>query len=39
LIADCLTAIGYDEIKPAVPNDMPDNKARNRRVEFSVVPN
>ena len=29
-----LTATGYGELLPLVPNDTPENRARNRRVEF-----
>ncbi|MBW1993143.1 MAG: OmpA family protein [Deltaproteobacteria bacterium] len=29
-----LTATGYAELFPIVPNDTPENRARNRRVEF-----
>ena len=29
-----LTAKGYGESKPLVPNSSPENKANNRRVEF-----
>lgn len=28
---------GYAETKPKVPNDTPENKAKNRRTEFKVV--
>ncbi|MBK7667222.1 MAG: OmpA family protein [Sphingobacteriaceae bacterium] len=28
---------GYAETKPKVPNDTPENKARNRRTEFKVT--
>jgi OOP family OmpA-OmpF porin len=30
-----LTAVGYGESKPAYPNDTPENRAKNRRVEFT----
>jgi chemotaxis protein MotB len=29
-----LTATGYGELLPIAPNDTPENRARNRRVEF-----
>lgn len=29
-----LSAVGYADAKPVVPNDTPENRARNRRVEF-----
>jgi OOP family OmpA-OmpF porin len=33
---DCkrLVAVGFGETKPMAPNDTPEGKARNRRVEF-----
>jgi outer membrane protein OmpA-like peptidoglycan-associated protein len=31
-----LQAIGYGEQRPVAPNDTPENRARNRRIEFSV---
>ncbi len=31
-----LSAIGYGQSKPKVPNDSPANMATNRRIEFSV---
>ena len=34
--AEQLTAIGYGETQPLVPNDSPANKAQNRRVVFTV---
>lgn len=35
--AEQLVANGYGESQPVAPNDTPENKARNRRVVFSVV--
>jgi len=32
-----LTYKGYADMKPLVPNDTPENKARNRRTEFKVI--
>ncbi len=32
---DRLTAIGHGESKPAYPNDTPENRSKNRRVEFT----
>lgn len=32
-----LTAVGYGDTRPLAPNDTPDNRARNRRVEIAVV--
>lgn len=37
--ADRLKAIGYGESRPEAPNDTPENKAKNRRIEFSVATN
>ncbi|MCB1382148.1 MAG: OmpA family protein [Notoacmeibacter sp.] len=31
-----LTAQGYGESRPLVPNDSPENKAKNRRIEITV---
>lgn len=31
-----LSAVGYGEAKPVTPNDTPENRARNRRVEFII---
>ncbi len=33
--ADRLTAVGHGEAKPAYPNDTPENRSKNRRVEFT----
>lgn len=33
-----LNAIGYGEARPLVPNDTADNRAKNRRIEFTVKP-
>ncbi len=35
--ADRLTAEGYGESKPAVPNTSPENMAKNRRVELTPI--
>lgn len=35
---DTFSARGYGEMKPLVPNDTEENKARNRRVEVLVRP-
>ena len=29
-----MSAVGYGAEKPLVPNDSPENRAKNRRVEF-----
>ncbi|MEQ1697590.1 MAG: OmpA family protein [Hyphomicrobiaceae bacterium] len=34
--ADRIKAIGYGDTKPIAPNDTADNRAKNRRIEFSV---
>lgn len=34
-----LTAVGYGFQKPVAPNDTEANRAKNRRIEFSVVAN
>lgn len=33
-----LTALGYGDTRPLVPNDTPDNRAKNRRIEFIAKP-
>ncbi len=33
-----LNAIGYGETRPLVPNDTSDNRAKNRRIEFTAKP-
>lgn len=34
-----MAATGYGELRPVAPNTTSANKARNRRIEFSVAPN
>ncbi len=34
---EILGATGYSEFKPLVPNDSPENRRKNRRVEFLVT--
>ncbi len=34
--AAVLSAIGYGETRPVAPNDTPANRARNRRIDFTV---
>jgi outer membrane protein OmpA-like peptidoglycan-associated protein len=34
-----LTAVGYGATRPVASNDTPESRARNRRIEFKVVPN
>lgn len=34
-----LDAIGYGETQPVAPNDTPENRAKNRRIEFAVKAN
>lgn len=36
--ADRVSAASYGEFKPAVPNDSPEGKSSNRRIEIVVVP-
>ncbi len=36
IAAERLTAVGAGEEKPLVPNTTPDNRAKNRRVEFTT---
>jgi OmpA-OmpF porin, OOP family len=35
--ADRIKAVGYGDSKPIAPNDTAENRAKNRRIEFSVV--
>ena len=32
-----LAAAGYGEFRPIAPNDTPENRAKNRRVEFHIA--
>ncbi len=34
-----LSAAGYADQSPVAPNDSPDNMAKNRRIEITLVPN
>ncbi len=34
-----LAAVGYGEFAPVVPNDTPEHKAQNRRIEIALQPN
>jgi chemotaxis protein MotB len=34
---DLLTATGYGADQPVSPNDMPQGRARNRRIEILIV--
>lgn len=34
-----MRAVGYGDTKPAAPNDTPENRAKNRRTEFTIVRN
>jgi chemotaxis protein MotB len=33
-----LSAVGYGDTKPRVPNDTPENRRKNRRVKIILVP-
>jgi outer membrane protein OmpA-like peptidoglycan-associated protein len=35
VMSNKLNVVGYGEMKPAYPNDTPDGRAKNRRVEFT----
>lgn len=37
IVANRLSSKGYADLKPKVPNDSPENKAKNRRTEFKVM--
>jgi OmpA-OmpF porin, OOP family len=34
-----ISSKGYGETKPVAPNDTPENRQLNRRVEFTIVKN
>ena len=34
-----VSAAGYSDQSPVAPNDTPENKAKNRRIEITLVPN
>lgn len=36
VLASKVTAVGYGETRPLVPNDTAENRAKNRRIEFTV---
>ena len=36
--AEALSAAGYGEFSPVGPNDTPDHRAQNRRIEITLVP-
>jgi chemotaxis protein MotB len=36
---DSLGALGYGEFDPVVPNDSPEHRAQNRRIEIQLQPN
>lgn len=36
VLANKVHAVGYGETRPLVPNDTPENRAKNRRIEFTV---
>ncbi|MCC6553216.1 MAG: OmpA family protein [Polyangiaceae bacterium] len=35
---ESLSAAGYGEFSPAVANDTPENRAKNRRIEIALIP-
>jgi chemotaxis protein MotB len=37
--ADRLSAAGYGDTQPVAPNDTPEGRARNRRIEIVMMPN
>jgi chemotaxis protein MotB len=37
LSPELLSASGYSEYRPVAPNDTPENRAKNRRVEFVIL--
>ena len=37
IAAERLSAVGYGQAQPVAPNDTPENKARNRRIELTVI--
>ena len=37
--AETLSAAGYGEFDPVSPNDSPENKSKNRRIEITLQPN
>lgn len=38
-LPDIFTAIGYSDTRPLTPNDTPENRAKNRRVEILILKN
>jgi chemotaxis protein MotB len=36
---ESLSAAGYGEFDPAAPNDTPESRSKNRRIEITLVPN
>lgn len=37
ILAETITATGFGESKPLVPNDSDENRSKNRRVEFKIT--
>ena len=37
MAADRLSSTGFGETKPLVANDTPENREKNRRVEFNIT--
>ena len=39
LIAEKVSIVGYSEYRPLAPNDTPEHRARNRRVDIVIITN
>ena len=39
MLTEALGATGYGEFDPVVPNDSPEHRAQNRRIEIQLQPN
>ncbi len=38
LLPEKFSAIGYGEYRPVAPNDIPEGRVKNRRVELFILP-